>query len=144
MRLELGGEIDEKCKVTIYQAAKLKEWIEKYKGQQVTISFKLKGKKRSNNQNSFYWGVVVDMIMKRLNDLGHDLTPEETHDFLKGRFNFKEIEAVADHFIEVPRSTSRLDTLEFIEYIEKIQVWASTFLGLYIPEPNEQSEISFH
>ena len=32
---------------------------------------------------------------------------------------------------------TRLDTLEFTEYVEKCRVWANEFLGLNIPLPGE-------
>jgi hypothetical protein len=35
------------------------------------------------------------------------------------------------------RSTTELDTQEFEEFMAACRRWASEFLGLYIPEPNE-------
>jgi hypothetical protein len=37
----------------------------------------------------------------------------------------------------IPTSTTRLDTLEFTDYIEKCRLWANEFLGLQIPLPAE-------
>ena len=143
MPLELGGTIDENGKLSVFRQDDLRRWINANRGQQVVVTFKLKGKKRSTKQNNYYWGVVVDMVMRRFNQLGNDFDADETHDFLKGRFNFKEIEAIPDHFIEIPISTSRLDTTEFMAYIAKIQQFGSEFLGIYIPDPNEQLEVHF-
>ena len=39
----------------------------------------------------------------------------------------------------IPTSTTRLDTLEFTDYIEKCRLWANEFLGLQIPLPGEVS-----
>jgi hypothetical protein len=39
----------------------------------------------------------------------------------------------------VPTSTTRLNTLEFTDYIEKCRLWANEFLGLNIPLPGETS-----
>lgn len=143
MPLELGGTIDENGKMSIFRQDDLRQWVKAHRGQQILLSLKLKGKKRSTEQNAYYWGVVVDMVMRRFNQLGNDFDADETHDFLKGRFNIKEIEAVPDHFIEVPLSTARLDTKEFMTYVARIQQFGSEFLDIYIPDPNEQMEVNF-
>lgn len=143
MQLDLGGTIDENGKLSVFKQDDLGRWINAHRGHQIVLTLKLKGKKRSTEQNAYYWGVVVDMVMRRFNQLGNDFNADETHDFLKGRFNIKEIEAVPDHFIEIPLSTARLDTKEFMEYLAKIQQFGSEFLGIYIPDPNEQMEVHF-
>ena len=66
---------------------------------------------------------------------GHD--PEQIHELLK--FNF----SLRWHFQSrgvgggVPTSTTRLDTLAFVEYTERCRLWANEFLGLNIPLPGE-------
>jgi hypothetical protein len=98
-----------------------------------------KKSKRSLSQNAYYWGAVVKMVQEGLKDLGHDLTLEETHDFLKGRFNAKEIiNTDTGEVISVPRSTTELNKTQFGEYIEKIQRFSIEYLGVNIPSPNEQ------
>lgn len=39
----------------------------------------------------------------------------------------------------IPTSTTRLDTVEFTDYIEKCRLWVNEFLGLNIPLPGEVS-----
>jgi hypothetical protein len=41
--------------------------------------------------------------------------------------------------IAVSTSTTRLDTLEFVEYTEKCRMWATEYFGLNIPLPGEVS-----
>ena len=36
------------------------------------------------------------------------------------------------------RSTTKLNTQEFEEYLETVKRWAATDLQLYIPDPNEE------
>ena len=88
---------------------------------------------RSNQQNRYYWGVVVKEIAQHT---GHDA--EQIHELLKLRFSPRW------HFwsenvrsVDIPTSTTRLDTLAFVEYTEKCRVWANEFLGLQIPLPGE-------
>jgi len=98
--------------------------------------------RRSNQQNRYYWGLVVPMIRKGIKELGTDLTHEETHEFLKSRFNKDElVNPGTGEMVEIPLSTTRLTKSEFGEYIENIQRFASEFLGLVIPDPGEQMMI---
>lgn len=101
-------------------------------------------KQRSLRQNAFYWGVVVSMVKDGLNDLGHELSSTETHEFLKARFNSKEVvNEQTGEVIQMPLSTTRLMTVGFMEYIEKIQRFAAEWLSINIPSPNEQMQIDY-
>ena len=90
---------------------------------------------RTGQQNRWYWGVVVAEIAKHT---GHD--PEQVHEFLKQMFSPKWHFQSVSHPIEacsIPTSTTRLDTIQFVEFTEKARVWANEFLGLQIPLPGE-------
>lgn len=95
--------------------------------------------KRSNPQNRYYWGLVVPLIQKGIKDLGTELTKEETHEFLKARFNLSDlVNKQTGEAISIPVSTTRLNKEQFSEYIEKIQRFASEFLSITIPDPSVQ------
>ena len=79
---------------------------------------------RSNPQNKYYFGVIVDMISQ---ETGNE--PEETHELLKLKF----LKTMGK------QNTTQLDTREFNLYIEKIQRWASITLNMVIPDPNEKT-----
>ena len=101
-----------------------------------------KQNKRSNPQNAYYWGLVIPLLKKAFEDLGHELTAEEVHEFLKAKFNFKEIiNQETGEVNQIPLSTTRLSKSEFSDYIEKIQIFAATFLNLVVPGPGSQSEM---
>jgi len=106
------------------------------------MEIKERKKKRSNSQNSYLWAVVNQMVCRRLIELGHDVDMEETHDFLKASFNYKELvnEDTGEVF-KIPRGTSELSTEEFSEYIERVVRFGAEILGIIIPLPNEQMEI---
>jgi len=98
--------------------------------------------KRSDPQNKYYWAVVVPMVQEGIKNLGHQLTKEETHDFLKGKFNSEEIvNEETGEFISIPKSTTILSKELFSEYIEKIQRFSSEFLNVVIPDPGQQMEL---
>jgi len=101
-----------------------------------------KRKNRSLEQSKYYWGVVVALIRERFIQLGNDVSKEETHDYLKQEFNYKEfVNEKTSEVIRIPMSTANLTTSEFMDYIARIQKFAAEILDVYIPEPNTQLEI---
>ena len=141
--LELQGTISEEGKVSVYNMPALNDWRQKNAGRDIVLCFKIKRRKRSNEQNAYYWGVVIPLMTEAINQLGHDLDEEETHEFLKSRFNTKQVEVFDGHYIDIPQSTRKLDTKDFMDFIDRIQKFAATMLNLYIPSPNEQTKIDY-
>jgi hypothetical protein len=98
-----------------------------------------KKNKRSLQQNKYYWSCVVAMIHEGLRDMGNDVSLQETHEFLKHRFNSKEIvNTLIGEVHSVPMSTTALNKEDFAAYIEKIQQFAAEYLNINIPNPGEQ------
>jgi hypothetical protein len=83
---------------------------------------------RSSRANSYYWGVVMALISA---ELGY--TPEETHDALKAKFRGREDVTTG---LVIARST-KTNSADFWQYVEQVREWSHTFLGVYIPAPNE-------
>jgi hypothetical protein len=95
--------------------------------------------KRTLPQNRYYFGIVVPCIQAGLLDTGNEFSKEEVHDFLKARFNYKEVVNYDTGQIEkFPMSTSGLTKQEFSDYIERIQQFASEFLSVVIPDAGQQ------
>lgn len=92
---------------------------------------------RSPKQNAWYWGCVVGAVAEHTG-----YTPEEIHEIYKAKFLPKRL-AFADGNGEVQGefviggSTTRLDTLDFAEYCERIREWAAETLHVNIPDPSE-------
>lgn len=103
----------------------------------VTIRSK---KNRSIPQNRYYWGAMLPMIKKGLNEAGYNevKTINDAHEVVKGLFLKKYISNNEGTALEISGSTAELTTVEFNELIEKVQQWAAEFLGIEIPDPNEQ------
>lgn len=141
--LTLGGSISDNGKLSLYDSPKLTNWIKAHAGEIIELSIKLKKKKRSNNQNAYYWGCVVGPITQRFVELGNDFDENDTHEFLKSKFSTKQVEIIDGHYIDMPTSTTKMDTKDFMIYLEKIQQFASQLLDLYIADPNEQTTINF-
>lgn len=119
------------------------EVLKEFEGKSIELVIKTKRKYRSNDQNRYYFGVVVPLIKKRIeDDFGERMTKEEVHEFLKGKFNMEEkASQVTGELLHLPKSTTALSTTEFMEYVKIIRAWAIDFFEMDIPEPNEQIEI---
>ena len=111
----------------------LKDQLSKYEGKQVRLEITGLSKKveRTLKQNNYYWGVVVKYISDEIGDSKDDI-----HSVLRTMFLSVEklINDVSFMFI---KSTTDLDTKEFNDYVTECRNWASSFLNLYLPEPNE-------
>ena len=82
---------------------------------------------RSNQQNRYYWGVIIRIIA---DETGH--SDNEVHEHMKWRFLRKR-----GGKLETVRSTTDLSTSEFEEYTENIRRFAATELQCQVPIPNE-------
>ena len=90
-------------------------------------------KKRSNPQNSAYWGIVMKMISEHT---GHDVN--DLHEFMLGEcFGWDEYEIMGKKKVRPHRTSSQLNTEEFNEYYQWCQQFAATNLGIIIPDPGE-------
>jgi len=135
--MEFIGNISDAGKLIVSQTAELGKWLMSHRNKNVSVVLKVKGRNRSNPQNNYYWGVIISMVKDAMNDFGNEYTSEEVHEFLKKEFNWEEKEMKEGYFVKVPRSTTRLNTIEFNDYKEKIQQFAAEVLGIYVPDPNE-------
>jgi len=86
------------------------------------------------------------MVMEAMNELGNEFNAEETHEFLKMKFNPKTVVGVGgetEHVI--PGTTTQMNSYEFSEvYIGKIKQWAAEYLNIYIPDPGQPTELFNH
>ncbi len=103
-----------------------------HEGKLVRVTVEVFRKRRSDEQNRYYWSVVVALIGEKIGESD----PACTHDMLKTEFNY-DILTLGGRTFRKPKSTATLTTSEFMEFIAKVQRWASEFLSLYIPSPGE-------
>lgn len=121
-----------KGKFQFYNAELFKRDLAQYEGQDINLTIKPFKKSRSDNQNRYYWGVVIKLISEELGYFA-----EEMHEILKQKFlDQKEFKFGKDQFI-VTKSTSELSTKEFEDYLENIRQFAHMTLNIFIPLPNE-------
>ena len=117
--------------------AKIRSEVRVFAGKEIEVLFRLKKKHRSDPQNRYYWGVVVEMIRAGMKEMGDIVTADQVHEFLKWRFLrvSKIDEGTGEVLYEYAGSTAKLKTVEFGEYIEKCCQFAAEMLGVSIPLP---------
>jgi hypothetical protein len=86
---------------------------------------------RSQRQNRYYWGVVLDLIAK---ETGH--TTEELHEIYKRMFLPRKVIEYKKREIPVPTSTTDCDITDFHNYIERVRAEAAS-MNINVPDPNE-------
>lgn len=99
-------------------------------------------KKRSLNQNAYFHGIMVPMVLQGLREAGYNevKTQEDAKDIIKTLFLKKIIKNdLTGEEIPVVRHTSELTTVEFNLMMEECGQWASEYLGIFIPPPNYQA-----
>lgn len=129
--------------MTITNRKRFEQWCRENSGKDVVVKIERKYKKRSNPQNRFYHGVVVQEVKLGFLNVGYDMKADEVHHFLKQKFNILQIPGVGGEVIEVPGSTTDMTTVQFMEYVERIAQWAAEYLGVVIPAPNENLQFNF-
>lgn len=114
--------------------------IKLLEGEEVTITIEKKFNKRSNNQNAFYWGVLIPIICELLQDAtGIYFSSDEAHDVLKSNCNFKElISEATGEVTKIPITTTELTTLEWLQFIEKVEHFVFDYFSVILPKPDDQ------
>ncbi len=114
----------------------MKAAISRMRDGEVFISIVSKRAARSNQQNRWYWGVIVELLSEHTG-----YTPDEIHEVLKAKFIPKRL-AVSDSNGEIKGefviggTTTTLDKNDFGEFCESVRRWAADDLGVVIPDPD--------
>ncbi len=87
-------------------------------------------KPRTLDQNRYYWGVVLKTIA---DDVGEDV--ESLHEYFAEKYLLQEVREIFGNDVKIRKSTTKLSTKEFNEYIEKIRAEMAQF-GFIIPDPD--------
>lgn len=92
--------------------------LRKFKnGEEVSLVIHNKKLKRTEQQNRYYWGVYLPLISQETRE--RDLN--RLHELFKGKFLTEKIVEVLGEKVRLKKSTTKLSTLDFCEYILNIQ-----------------------
>lgn len=107
-------------------------------GKPVRVTVEEVKRRRSSNQNAYYWGVVVAMVTQLFRDAGNMVDAEDVHRFLKLRVGkLAQVVVLPDgEVVKSLGSTAKLSTQEFELYMERVRAWAAEH-NCFIPLPNE-------
>lgn len=97
----------------------------------VRVVFERVKRTRSQQQNAYYWGVVLRSAAQ---ETGHH--PDELHEYFKSRFLVAARLTVGDDTRDVPASTTRLTTGQFAEYVDRVVLFLAE-LGCIVPPAGE-------
>lgn len=104
------------------------EYLRSLEGNQVEVIVRKARSQRSLQQNRYYWGVIVQMLGDHCG-----YTSEEMHEALKEKFLGYE-RSEETELLKI-RSTAVLSPDEFVQYTNRIVMWAAQKLSVYIPDP---------
>lgn len=116
---------------------RLHDYIDKLAGKVCKVTIERVQKRRSNQANAYYWGVVVQAFSQFLKDQGEWYTDEEVHEMFKFKFLRRSVvnKKTGEVVSEITLSTSKLSTSEFAEYLDRCIVWLNDMFGIHVPSP---------
>jgi len=124
------GKAD-KGKAVLYEQKAYEMLLWSLNGKDIEVTVGKPVKKRSNQQNAYFHGVIVPMMSEAT---GYEI--EEMKEIIRAKFLAYEVK-VGNDIIKVGRSTASLNTMEFEELNTKCRKWGDEELDIYIPSPNE-------
>lgn len=135
MEIRCYGHIDEHGKIILSDREQFVYLVKKHVNTNIVFKCKIyKSERRSIQQNRYYWGVVIPFFQEQLKDLGHKLEANEVHDYLKIKFNGREIYDIeSNETINIPQSTARLNRQEFNEFIDRIDKFSIEYFNSPLP-----------
>jgi hypothetical protein len=117
----------------------IKDAIQTFEGKKIVIKIEKAKKKRSTQQNRFYYGVIIPIVQNCLKEAGHIMTNESTHDLIKLKF-LKEalfVNEETGEVIERIKSTTELSTSQFMDLLAEINNFTFEYFGVSLPSPND-------
>lgn len=96
----------------------------------IEVKFAVYKDKRSHEQNSLMWIYITHLA----SHCGY--TPNQMHEELKVKFLGVDEKVVAGQLIREIRSTTRLNTKEFTDYLREIEALALDY-GVILPSPDD-------
>lgn len=127
---------------------KLRQEVRMFAGQNIEVRIRRKRKRRSVQENNYYWGCIVVAFLAAFRDFDPEMgwTAEMVHEELKRRFlprvrEWGQTVLPTGEIVDEPMTTTKLTTVEAEDYYEHCRKWGAQDLDIIIPLPNEQMSI---
>ena len=117
--------------------------IKSFNNTDVVLTFDKPKRKRSNSQNSYYWGLLLPLMRTGAKDLwGEVWSSDKAHKHLSNKFVFHEsINEKTGEITQTPKSTTELTTTGWEVYMTEIRIYLLEDFDINAPEPNEVLKI---
>lgn len=114
------------------------EALKELEGKRVEVTIKEYKNTRSNRANRYYWGVVIPSVFKAFAEMGIKLVnQEQAHEMMRIKFLMEEVQ-IGEESFRVPKSTTKMKTDEFANYIFVIVEYLREYYSYVVPEPKEK------
>jgi hypothetical protein len=124
-----------KMKIDLSEKDKMSHWCAQQKDGKYILRLEKPMRRRSNNQNAYFWAVVCGLIYRE--SYGQFETEDEVYHWLEDQFAPR----VAMDFKGKPvwkrKQLKKLDSEEFAEVIGKVQQFGAEVLNIVIPDPDK-------
>lgn len=96
--------------------------------------------KRSNQQNKYYWGVIIDLFRKGWEESqGEKISMEQAHEILKHECNYSEIvNPTTGAVIRTGNTTTELNTKDYEEYLTRCRNFIWEWFNIIVPLPDRE------
>jgi len=108
------------------------EYIDSLFAQDKRVTIVITKEKRTLDQNRLYWLWLTCIAQNTGND------KDSLHEYFVWKYIQPEFQQVFEKLIYKRLSTTSLDTKQFTEYLNKIQVFANTELAIELPNPEDK------
>ena len=137
------SKVDSNGNLQANVSKQIRNLLKSFADSSVVVEIAKKRKHRSNNQNRYYWSVVVQYFKQGVLEMwGENIDSQQAHEYLKLHCNYKElINESTGEVIKLPKSTTENNTLEFEEYLDRCRKLIYEYFNIVVPLPNEQSEL---
>lgn len=119
--------------------------LKAFEGVNITLTIQKTGKKRSVEQNSYYWAVIVPFWKQIfLDEWGDCYSTDATHEFLKYNCNYIEkVNEKTGEIMRISKSTTENTTVEQELMCKRARDLAHEMFSITIPLPDTQINITF-
>lgn len=114
--------------------------INSFEGKNLILTFEKPTKKRTLEQNNFYWGVFIPIAKQAFFDnWGEVWSNKDLHSYFLDKCPiYREVVNLKTGEINsIKKSSSEMTTIEMNRYWELCGAYLSLNFDVYVPEPNE-------
>jgi len=124
----------------IRNRAKVKQAIQNFEGKEIELIVKRKTNYRSNQQNAYYFGVIIPITIQAIqNEWGESWDIDKTHNLFKSLFLYEEkVNPETNKIIKIPTSSTENTTEKQEAFHLKCREFLKEWFNVDVPLPNEE------